>query len=466
MAPRVRFAPSPTGPMHIGSARTALFNWLFSKKDGGKFILRIEDTDKERSKKEFEEDILSGLTWLGLSWDEFYRVSDRTSIYQEYLEKLLAQGKAYYCFCTEEELEAERESMMAEGLSPKYSGRCRSLSEAEVKEKFLKKMPSVIRFKVPETKVSFTDIVRGKIEFNTALIGDMVIAKSLTEPLYNFAVVIDDALMEITHVIRGEDHLSNTPKQIVLDAAFGFAVPEFAHLPIILNPDRSKMSKRFSDTALRDYINAGYLKEAVINFLAFLGWHPKDDREVMMVDELIKEFDIKRVQKAGAVFNIEKLNWLNGHYLGRLTFQEFREVAKDFLPKDWQLNEAMFDSIRGRLKNFSELSDLVKFYFQLPQFEAELLRFKEMNPRQIADNLEKSESLVKKLSEEDFKTSNLEKVFYEEIGDASRGEMLWPLRVALSGQQASPGPFEIMAALGKEETLKRIKFAIDKAKHA
>ncbi len=463
MPPRVRFAPSPTGPMHIGSARVALFNWLYAKQGGGEFIVRIEDTDKERSKPEFEEDILTGLKWLGLDWDELYRQSERIPIYTEYLKKLLAEKKAYYCFCTEEELEAERQSLLAQGIAPKYSGRCRVLSESQVKEKLNKGGSHVIRFKVPETKVSFKDIVRGNIHFDMGLAGDMVIAKDIEQPLYNFAVVVDDALTKITHVIRGEDHLSNTPKQILVAEALGFELPEFAHLPIILNPDRSKMSKRFSDTALKDYIGNGYLKEALVNFLAFLGWHPKDDTEVMTIGELIKEFDLKRVQKGGAVFNVEKLNWLNGYYLNKLEAKEIMEMSKPFLPKNWKPTEPMISSVRGRIRTLSELKDLVDFYFELPDYHPKTLSFKEMTSESVIANLEKASSIVGELK--DFDRESLEKAFSLET-QPTRGEMLWPLRVALSGKTASPGPFEIMEALGKEEVLKRIRTAILKTKNA
>ena len=320
---RVRFAPSPTGWLHIGGARTALFNWLFARSQKGDFILRIEDTDKERSKPEFEEDIKTGLTWLGLNWDEFYRQSERIGEYRRYLEDLLQQGWLYWCFCTKEELEAERQAMMAEGLAPKYSGRCRSLPKEEVEKRLAQGEASVFRFKVAETRLTFKDLIRGNITFDTSLIGDIIVARSLDEPLYNFAVVVDDALMQITHVIRGEEHISNTPRQILLSKAIGAEPPQFAHLPLILNPDRSKMSKRFSDTALRDYIRAGYTKEAMFNFLTYLGWHPKEDKDAMTAEEIIKEFDLKRVQKAGAIFSIDKLDWLNAHYWKYLPIEEF-----------------------------------------------------------------------------------------------------------------------------------------------
>ncbi len=296
---RVRFAPSPTGYFHIGSARTVLFNWLFVRHNKGKFILRVEDTDTKRSKPEYEKDILDGIKWLGLEWDEGpdiggpfgpYRQSERLNIYEIYLKKLLDEEKAYYCFCSKEQLEEDRQGMMAQGLAPKYTGRCRHINREDAEKRIKNGESSVIRFKTPEVEVEFNDLIRGKIKFDASLIGDIIIAKSVKEPLYNFAVVIDDALMKITHIIRGEDHVSNTPKQMLLAAAMGFETPIFAHLPLILSTDRRKMSKRFDDVALDEYKVKGYSPEAVLNFIAFLGWHPVEEKDVMSREELIKEF--------------------------------------------------------------------------------------------------------------------------------------------------------------------------------
>jgi len=461
---RVRFAPSPTGWLHVGGARTALFNWLFARAEKGDFILRIEDTDKERSKHEFEEDIKTGLEWLGLNWDEFYRQSERIGEYRRYLEDLLRQGWLYYCFCTKEELEAERQAMMAEGLAPKYSGRCRALSKEETEKRLAQGEVSVLRFKVAETRLTFKDLIRGNISFDTSLIGDIIVARSLDEPLYNFAVTVDDALMRITHVIRGEEHISNTPRQILLAKAMGTEPPQFAHLPLILNPDRSKMSKRFSDTALRDYIRAGYIKEAIVNFLTYLGWHPKEDKDAMSVEELIKEFDLKRVQKAGAIFSVDKLGWLNAHYLKQMPPDVFMKLAQPFLPENWKLNEAMVRAVRGRVEKLGDLKELVNFYFELPPYEVKLLKWQDMTFEQVAENLEKASVLIADLDEAKFEEKVLEDYFFERIGRENKGEMLWPLRVALSGKAASPGPFEILAALGKEESLRRVEKALSKAK--
>lgn len=337
---RVRIAPSPTGPLHIGTARTALFNYLFAKKYKGSFILRIEDTDVERSKKEFERDIMENLRWLGIEWDEGpdvggnfgpYRQSERREIYKKYLTKLLQEGKAYYCFCTKEELEAEKQYLLSIGQPPVYSGKCANLPKEKVKEFLDQKKPSVIRFKTPIKKVVFEDLIRGKIEIDSALIGDIVIAKDLENPLYNFACVIDDFEMKITHVIRGEDHLSNTPKQILIQEALGFPSPKYAHLPLILGPDRSKLSKRHGATSIAEYKKQGFLPEALVNFIAFLGWHPETERYIYSMAGLIKDFSLERIQKSGAVFNIKRLEFLNGFYIRQKSVDKLTELCLPYL---------------------------------------------------------------------------------------------------------------------------------------
>ncbi|MBI3088932.1 MAG: glutamate--tRNA ligase [Candidatus Colwellbacteria bacterium] len=459
---KVRYAPSPTGPHHIGGARTALFNWLFARREKGIFVLRIEDTDRERSKPEFEEEIKNTLQWLGLNWDEFYRQSERLPLYEEHLKKLLNENWIYYCFCSKEELEAERQAMMAGGLAAKYSGRCRNLSKEQVQKHLEAGESYTLRLKMPETKLTFKDLIRGQITFDTTLIGDVIIAKDFNQPLYNFAVVVDDALMNITHVIRGEEHISNTPLQIVLAKALELPLPQFAHLPLILNPDRSKMSKRFADTSLKEYIDGGYLMEAVVNFLAYLGWHPKEDKEVMGLEEIVKEFDLNRVQKGGAVFNPEKLDWLNSHYMKNLPLEELIPRARQFVPPEWQMTPAIVNSVRGRIKDMSELKELAAFYFQLPEYPANLLQWQEADLPATASNLLRALELVSAIPEEKFNQKFLEESLLAAIVRENRGDILWPLRVALSGLKASPSPFEIMEALGKEESLHRINLAIEK----
>lgn len=459
---RVRFAPSPTGRLHIGGARTTLFVWLFARQNQGTFILRIEDTDKERSKKEFEEDIIASLKWLGLDWDEFYRQSDRVEIYKKGLEKLLAGRKAYYCFCSKEDLEAEKKNLEASGLPPKYSGRCRTIPPGDADKRAAAGERHVIRLLAPEKKIEFTDIIRGAVTFDSALFGDFVIAKGVNEPLYNFAVVIDDSSMAITHVIRAEEHFSNTPRQILIYEALGFTPPQFAHVPLILNPDRSKMSKRYNDVALTDYRAEGYLPDAIFNFLAYLGWHPKDDKEVMSRGEIIQEFDLSRVQKAGAVFNIDKLNWLNQQYISRLGDSEFITMAAPYLPAGWRLTPAMIASVKNRVRKMSEIKDLVSVYFELPDYAPELLRWKDMPLSAVAENLKSIQEILNPLSDGDFTIERLQELLTERTKDKPKGEVFWPLRVALSGMDKSPTPFEIMAALGKNESLRRIQTALNK----
>jgi len=452
---RVRFAPSPTGFLHLGNTRTALFNWLFAKNQGGKFILRIEDTDVERSEPQYEKDILENLRWLGLNWDEGpYRQRERLDIYEKYLKKLLKEEKAYYCFCSKEKLEAERQAMLSQGLPPKYSGCCRHNHKPDPQR------PSVIRFQMPESEVIFNDLIRGKIKFNTGLIGDIVIAKDLRTPLYNFAVVVDDFEMKISHVIRGEDHLSNTPKQILLQKALGLPEPLYAHLPLILSADRSKLSKRYLETSVSEYRKEGYLPEALINFLTLLGWHPEKDREIFGPEETIKEFSLKRVQKGGAIFNLEKLDWLNSQYLMALKPEDLGKRLKDFVPETWLKNKKFLLSIvrleKERAKKLSDFPKLASFFFELPDYPAKLLIWEKTPPEDTLANLQLIFSILKESKE-----NNQNKIM-NLANERGRGEVLWPLRVALSGQVASPGPFEIMEILGPEESLKRIETAIKK----
>jgi len=512
---RTRFAPSPTGFLHIGSARTALFNYLFAKKNQGSFILRIEDTDKERSKPEFEKDILENLKWLGIEWDYGpYRQSERGEIYKKYLEKLLAEGKAYYCFCSPEELEAERQYQMSIGQPPRYSGKCANLTKEEVKKYLAEGKKFVIRFKVEAKKIEFEDLIRGKIEFDTGLIGDIVIAKpesgGLFTPLYNFGVVIDDFEMKISHVIRGEEHISNTPKQILIQEALGFPQPKYAHLPLILAPDKSKLSKRHGAVSVAQYRKLGYLPEALINFVVFLGWNPGTEREIYSLSSLTKEFSIERVQKGGAVFNIKRLDFLNGFYIRQRSIEKLTEMCLPYLIEAGLIEEAgnpeplkipleekrqfkikesgeeiSFETLekivslyQERLKKLSEISELTDFFFKEKlEYDRGLLKWKDMTDKEIEQSLDKSFKTLHKIREEEFRKENLEKIlmpeaenFAKEIGKvgdlsaealakADKGYLLWPLRVALTGKSASAGPFDIAEILGREKTLKRIKEA-------
>ena len=441
---RVRMAPSPTGNLLIGTARTALFNWLYAKKYAGVLVLRIEDTDTERSKPEFEKDLINQLQWLGLAWDEGpIRQSERLHIYEGYLRQLLANGHAYWCDCTKEDLEIKRKNMMEAGIAPKYDGHCRDKKVAEGPN-------AVIRFIMPERVFTFTDLVRGKIEFNMALAGDIVIAKSLKSPLYNFAVVIDDHEMAITHVIRGEDGIPNTPKQLALQEALGFKHPHYGHIPLILDADRTKMSKRNSATALKEYADAGYLPEAMVNFLALLGWHPTDDRETFTPAELAQAFDLGRVQKAGAVFSIDKLNWMNAHYIKKMTDEE---IALKIGWEPTEKNIRIVTLLKSRTQTLNDFKTHGAIFFHLPEYDAVLLTWKETKPEETAASLRRCADAIGIGRSADIPA------LAEKYG---KGETYWPLRAALSGQKESPSPMELLHVLGREESLKRIEHAIGK----
>lgn len=462
---RVRIAPSPTGPMHIGTARTALFNWIFAKKNNGQFLLRIEDTDKERSKKEFEESILNGLEWLGLDYaEELIHQSERGDIYKNYIKKLLASGDAFYCYHTKEELDKEKEEQTNNKEAPRHM--CNQ--ESGIKSR----KSSIIRFKNSGAKIEFNDLVRGKIEFDTELLGDFSIAKNEDSPLYNFAAAIDDYEMKISHVIRGEDHISNTPKQILILEALGLDIPEYAHLPLILGEDKSKLSKRHGATALFDYKEAGYLPDAIFNFLAFLGWNPQhetNDKEIMTQDEIIEAFSLEAVQKSGAVFNIDKLNWINGVYIRNMSLDKLTELCIPYIEKRFQVSGFKFQELRKiialeqpRMKKLSEIGESTEFFFKDElEYDSDLLKWKDMSNNELSEVLEKLKEVLDKIKEGDYTKQKLEKILMphaEKMGD--RGKMLWPLRVALTGRKASPSPFEVMDVLGKEKSLTRIREAM------
>lgn len=473
MKVRTRFAPSPTGPLHMGGARTALFNYIFAKKEGGDFVLRIEDTDKERSEQKWEQDLLENLQWLGLEWDEeIIRQSERTQIYKEYLEKLLKEEKAYWCFCLTEELEAQRQDQSSRGEAPRYTGTCKQLSSKEQEEALEAGKKGVIRFVVEPKKVSFKDIIRGEIIFDAALLGDIVIAKDLETPLYNFTVVIDDALMNITHVIRGEDHIPNTPKQILLYEALGLKkTVQYAHLPLILGEDRTKLSKRHGDNSVTRFRKEGYLPEAIINFLALLGWNPGDEREIFSLQSLAKEFSLEKTQKSGAIFNIKRLDWINSFYIKQKKPAELAELCQPYiekagftaLPKTLALEEVVV-LFQERMKKLSDIVELADFFFNGElDYSKELLCWKNATKETTIDALKKAEEIISSINENDWSKETLETLLMaeaEKTGD--RGQFLWPLRVALTGKKASPGPFEVAEILGKEKSLERIERAKEK----
>jgi len=497
---RVRMAPSPTGHLHIGTARTALFNYLFAKKYNGSFVLRIEDTDLERSKKEYEEEIIDGFKWLGINWSEGpgeggeygpYYQSKRQKIYSKYIQKLLEEDKAYYCFCSKEELKARKEYQMSIGEPTIYSGKCRDLSDKDVKKYLAEKKPFIIRLKNPNKKIIFNDLIRGKIEFDSSLFGDFSIAKDIDSPLYNLACVIDDFEMKITHIIRGEDHISNTPKQILIEEVLGFPQPKFAHIPLILGPDKSKLSKRHGTTSISEYRENGYLPETIINFIALLSWNPGTEREIFSMPSLIKEFSIEKIQKSGAIFNIDKLDWMNGFYIREKSIKKLTEECIPYLIKNDLIKaEFEFDSLPGefyeivetkekislkkiekiiglyqeRLKKLSEIAELTHYFFKKNlDYDKELLRWKDMEDKEIKNVFKKLKKLLSKIKPENWTEKHLTDTLMTEADKMeNRGQMLWPLRVALTGEKASAGPFEVAAILDKEKTLERIDYALSK----
>lgn len=475
--PRVRIAPSPTGHLHIGTARTALFNYLFAKKNKGDFILRVEDTDKERSKPEYEKEILDNLKWLGLVWDEGpFRQSQRRSVYEPYIKKLLDSGCAFRCYHSKEELEQEKQKQVKNNQAPRH------ICDHDVNPPKDPKEKGVIRLKSSSSKILFKDLIRGELSFETELLGDFSIAKDESTPLYNLAVVIDDYEMGISHVIRGEDHIPNTPKQILLYQALGLDVPKFAHLPLILGPDKSKLSKRHGSVSVSSYREQGYLPEALVNFMAFLGWNPGDEREFFGLDELTEEFSLERVHKGGAVFDFEKLDWINGYYIRQLSLDELTQKSVPYLEESDLIEglgeskyvikktgeEVSFDYLKQvaaleqeRLKKLSRIGELTEFFFlDKPEYEPELLVWKKLSLSELKQNLK----IVKEALEtvDSFKQDKLQEVLMPLAEKYGKGDLLWPLRACLTGKKASPGPFEIMEVLGKQKTLKRIDAAVAK----
>lgn len=430
----VRFAPSPTGLFHVGSGRVALFNYIFAKQNNGKFILRIEDTDKERSKKEYEDDILNGMKWLGFSYDELYRQSERGNIYKKYIEKLISENKAY-------------------------------ISKEEVKE--VGQRAEVIRFRNPNKKVKFNDLIRGEIEFDTTDLGDFIIAKSLLEPVFHLVVVIDDFEMGVTHIIRGEDHISNTPRHILIQEAIGANLPIYAHLPLMLAEDRAKLSKRVHGemTSVKYYEKMGYIPEAFVNFLSMVGWNPGGDIEMMSMDDLINKFDISKVQKGGAIFNQQKLLWFNKEYIKLLPESKIIEEIKKRFPEncqDIEIIKKIYSTITERIFVFSDIDKMVveediQYFFYAPQVSKEMLVWKKGGTlEQAKENLSSVYAVLKEISVNDFSLEILKDKIMKLAVEKGKGNVLWPLRVALSGKEKSPDPFTLLFLLGKDESIKRI----------
>lgn len=438
----VRFAPSPTGLLHLGGARTAIFNYLFAKQNHGKFILRIEDTDKERSKKEYADDIVNSLNWLGIKFDESFKQSEREDIYKKYLKKLIDDGKAY----VSKETDIEEAGKRAE----------------------------VIRFKNPNKKVSWNDMIRGEIEFDTTELKDFVIAKSFEEPLFHLAVVVDDFEMGITHIIRGEDHISNTPRQILIQEAIGATKPNYAHIPLILDKDRSKLSKRKHGerVSLSHYIKKSYLSTAIINYLSLLGWNPGISQEIFTTEELIREFNLGKIQKGGAIFNIEKLNWVNKEHMKMLPTDEianeFQKIIRHHYQTDIIFVKKLLPAIQDRVSVFGDVDDMIKageldYFFNKPEYEVASLKWKADNDIEISKtHLNYILSVLEVIPENLFTIDNLKSVLFGYAEQKGKGSVLWPLRFALSGKDKSPDPFILMSILGKKETIDRIKTALQK----
>ncbi len=428
---RTRIAPSPTGWLHIGTARTALFNYLFAKQNGGEFILRIEDTDKARSKKEYEDNIIEALSWLNLDYDEKYRQSERLNIYQTYLQKIIDSGKAYLSL---------EQAMDGSG-------------DIEV-----------VRFKNPNKKITFTDLIRGDITFDTTDLGDFVIAKNMLTPLYHLAVVVDDHEMNISHVIRGEDHISNTPRQILIAEAIGANIPLYAHIPLILAPDRSKLSKRHGAVAITDYKEKGYLADAMVNFMALLGWSPQagpeaTNEEIFNLDQLIKIFNLETVNNSGAIFNLDKLQWLNREYLKLLPQEKTVQEIEKYLPAISSLQKdkqsILISIILEKIYTWSDLENLVKNggfdYFFTPPIITDKTKLK--NTAHLQDTI----AILEKVAPDDFTSTTVKNALWDFATAKGRGEVLWPMRYALTGQDKSPDPFIVAEILGQTETIARLK---------
>ncbi|MFA6548223.1 MAG: glutamate--tRNA ligase [Candidatus Magasanikbacteria bacterium] len=471
---RTRFAPSPTGFLHVGGLRTALYSYLVAKQNGGKFILRIEDTDRKRFVEGSIENVIQSLKWAGIEIDEGpYIQSERLEIYKKYADELLTNGHAYHCFCIAERLEDLRNYQQKNKLPTGYDGCCRELDQEEVKKRIEAGEAHVLRLKMPkEGKTTFIDLIHGEVSFKNELIDDQVLMKTDGFPTYHLAVVIDDHFMEISHVIRGEEWLSSTPKHLQLYKYFNWEAPQMAHLPLLLNPDKSKLSKRQGDVAVEDYIKKGYLPQAMINFVAFLGWNPGVEQEIYSLNELVKEFKIGKINKSGAVFNLEKLDWYNQQYLKNLKNDELVDVCLPWLVKaglatgneDKQWLASALELEKERITTLAELSEALKFVFVSPEYDGGILVWKKSSLDEVKKILPRLAEFVDTISIQDWNKEKLQSIVGEWIvkNEFSNGSVLWPLRVALSGQENSPGPFEIAGVLGKDESVKRIKSAIER----
>ena len=482
---RVRSAPSPTGFWHIGNLRTALYNYLFAKKHGGTYILRVEDTDRERMVEGGVEAMIRLLHNVGMHYDEGpmlmngqieqigdfgpYIQSMRLETYKPFVEQLLASGHAYYCFCAPEELEAQRTEQQALKLPTKYNRRCLGLTSEEIRQNLERNHSRVVRLKVPEGETSFVDIIRGKITINNAEVDDQILLKSDGYPTYHMANVVDDHLMEITHVIRGEEWISSTTKHVLLYQMLGWKMPEFAHCPLLLNADHSKLSKRQGDVAAEDFLAKGYLPEALLNFLCLLGYNPKGDQEIYTMAEMIDLFDLSKVNPSGAVVNFDKLKWMNEIYIRQKSTDELVELCQPFLDKaeksvEAELLKRVVAVEKERLTTLADIVEKVDLYVKLVPYDQALLVWKKADAADAKANLQVVSAVLEATEASEFTIKTLDmkiKALIAENG-LQNGNVLWPLRVALSGQAQSPSPFEMAYALGKDEVSRRIDFAIKK----
>ena len=483
MSIRTRIAPSPTGYMHIGTLSTALFDYFLARQTGGQFIIRIEDTDRERLVPGAVENLLQTFKNLGIEHDEGpvllpdgslgqkgaygpYVQSERLDLYKKYINQLVDQSHAYHCFCTRERLDEMRTQQQAIKQTPKYDRLCAKLSSDEVKMRIDRGETFVIRMRIPEGKTAFDDAIRGRIEFDNSDLDDQVIMKSDGFPTYHLAVIVDDFLMKITHIIRGEEWLSSTPKHVILYKMFGWDMPVFAHAPLLLNPDRSKLSKRQGDVAVEDYLKRGYLPATLINFVGTLGFNPKADQEIYTLEELIALFDLSRVNKSGAVLNMEKLDWMNNQYLQLLTIDQLAEAARSFVQADVssdRVRRALFAE-RARVNRLDELQVHIDAYLLQPSYDSGLLVWRKADAQDAKKSLTLMRRQVDNLLESDFVAPlalETKLLGYIKDNGLQNGNVLWPLRVALSGQEKSATPFEFLWALGREESLTRIDHALN-----
>ena len=480
---RVRMAPSPTGPLHIGTARTSLYNYLVARHAGGTYVLRIEDTDRARSTVEHERDIIDNLHWLGISWDEGpqvaggedigphgpYRQSQRMGLYAREAQRLLESGAAYRCWCTPDELEAARREQESRREPPRYNRRCLNLTDAERAAFEAEGRSAAIRLHVPAETVRFDDLIRGEVDFDNALLGDFVIVRANGVPLYHFTVVVDDEAMEITHVIRGEDHLSNTPKHIALIRALGYREPRFGHMPLILNPDRSKMSKRLLETGIGAYREQGYLPEAIVNFLAFLGWSPGTEEELFSLDELVERFELEKVHKGGAVFDIGRLDHLNGVYIRAMNDEQLALRLREFVPDALSDDDLIriVPLVKERLVRLGDVDELAGFLWTSDAevaawYEVDDLLPKRSSTTEARGMLAHARSTLDGLDDAEFAAELVEarcRATAEELG-LRPGDFFKPIRVAVTGRTVSPPLFASIELLGRDPTLARIDAAL------